>query len=393
MMKTIGILCFPDRRQGGILQYTQTMIDALLLDKTNKYVIITSKQNHDYDYHDAEVIRTDINMESIATKLHILVASLFRMKYVIGKDEKKLFSAVDLIVSPFISLYPHCWLDIPYVITIHDLQERYFPDYFTLSQRVYRRVTRYLAAKGSRRVICESDYVRNDIVKYLKLPASRIDVIESPPPLMRSNGVRGQEYLQKVKAKYSLPEKYLIYPAQFWPHKNHVKLLDAFEVVTRKYDDIHLVLTGGSLSAQPEMLKRNGGTDIVQHIKRLGLTQKVHCLGYVDYGCLPGIYVLSQMLVVPTLFESISLPIYEAFRLRVPVCASNVVALPEQVGNGGLLFDPHDHKDIAAKIIEMIEDRALREKCVENGLRKVERMNMGNYSRTLVEVINGLQQS
>lgn len=388
-MKTIGILCLIDKRQGGVFQYTQTIVDALLLDKTNRYVIITSKHNQDYDCKGAEVIRIDRNIQSLFTKINTFLVSILGIKLFVWKDERKLFDSFDLLVSPIISLYPHYWLNIPYVITIHDLQEKYFPHFFTLSQKIYRGITRYRAAQWSRRIICESNCVRDDIIKYLKVPTSKISVIQSPPQLLNFDRLRSKQYLKEVKKKYLLPERYILYPSQFWPHKNHVTLLDAFEIVTQKYDDIHLVLTGGDPSAQPEMLKRNNGATIVKKIEKLGLTQKVHLLGYVNYDALLGIYILSEMLVVPTLFESVSLPIYEAFWLGVPVCASNVVALPEQVGDAGLLFDPHDPKDIARKTIEMIENDALRKKCIENGTQKVKQLNIKNYSKSLVEVLNG----
>ena len=221
----------------------------------------------------------------------------------------------------------------------------------------------------------------------MKIPASRINIIQSPPPLMSNHRLHDKEYTRKVKEKYALPDRYIFYPAQFWPHKNHEKLLDAFKIVNQKYDDVHLVLSGGVLSAH-EKLKRNSGAAIIKKIDELGLSNCVHLPGYIDHDSLDGIYMLSEMLVVPTLFESVSLPIYEAFYLGVPVCASKVVALPEQVGNAGLLFDPHDYKDISAKIIEMIENKSLRQKCIENGFLKIKQLNIKSYSDSLVRIIN-----
>ena len=66
------------------------------------------------------------------------------------------------------------------------------------------------------------------------------------------------------------------------------------------------------------------------------------------------------MLVMPTLFESVSIPIYESFFLKVPVCASNVVALPEQVGDAGILFDPNDIFDMAEKISILLNNENIR---------------------------------
>jgi glycosyltransferase involved in cell wall biosynthesis len=366
------------------------MVDALLLDKTNRYVIITSRDNRDYGRKNAEVLRVGKHFGNLLTRIGSTLVPLLGVESFICKTERKLFESFDLIISPKISLYPHYWLNIPYVITIHDLQEKYFPHFFTLSQKIYRAMTTYRAAVRSCHIICESNYVKDDIIKYLKIPPSKISVIQSPPPLPSCNLVQNEQYIVGVRRKYLLPERYLFYPAQFWHHKNHERLLDAFSLVTKKYGNMHLVLTGGDPSTRPDMLQKDNGAATVEKIGRLGLTQNVHLLGYVDYNDVPGIYILSQMLVVPTLFESVSLPIYEAFCLGVPVCASNVVALPEQVGDAGLLFDPLNPQDIAEKIIEMIENNALRERCIENGIKKTRRLNIENYSKSLVEILNEL---
>ena len=104
--------------------------------------------------------------------------------------------------------------------------------------------------------------------------------------------------------------------------KNHIKLLDAFAIVKEQFDDLHLLLTGN---------RDNNYHNIINKIKTLNLDNSVKYLGYVDYEDIPYIYTLSKFLIMPSLFESISLPIYEAFSLKIPVCCSNVVALPDKL--------------------------------------------------------------
>ena len=116
---------------------------------------------------------------------------------------------------------------------------------------------------------------------------------------------------------------------------------------TERYPDLHLVFSGS---------KQNNQGNVVERIHELGLEGRVRILGYVDSADIPALYSLSRMLVLPTLFESISIPVYEAFALGVPVCSSNVVALPEQIDNAGLLFDPNNPSDIASKIAQILDD-------------------------------------
>ena len=119
-------------------------------------------------------------------------------------------------------------------------------------------------------------------------------------------------------------------------------MLEPFKLDLEQYNDIHLVLTGA---------RQNNYQNVSSKITELELESKVLHLGYIAYEDLPYLYKMSEMLVMPTLFKSISIPIYEAFALKVPVCASNVVALPEQVGEAGLLFDPNNTTEMANKII------------------------------------------
>lgn len=95
-----------------------------------------------------------------------------------------------------------------------------------------------------------------------------------------------------------------------------------------------------------------------------------------------------QSFVMPTLFESVSIPIYEAFALEVAVCSSDVVALPEQVGNAGVIFDPHNINDMAEKMMMYIENEDLRREKARLGFERVHGFNHENYKLKLLEVLN-----
>lgn len=136
--------------------------------------------------------------------------------------------------------------------------------------------------------------------------------------------------------------------------------------------------------------KHKNFPNVMNTIKDLKLQNRVLYTGYVDYDDLPYLYKLSKMLVMPSLFESISIPVYEAFALGIPVCCSNVVALPEQVGDSGLLFDPNNENDIADKIIKLLDDESLRTKIVNSGFNKIKAYSHINYNEKLVHLINSI---
>ena len=295
------------------------------------------------------------------------------------RGEKVIFNDIDLFLCPMVSSYPHFYLNKDYVFTLHDMQERYYPSFFSKRERFVRWLNNKTLAKNSSKIICESNFVKNDIHKFTGIKEDKINIIQTPPP----EDFLKVEFLQSsfasIKKKYNLPTKFIFYPAQCWHHKNHIKLIEAFNIVSEKRKDIFLVLTGS---------QKNNYINVVNKIEELKISEKVIHLGYIDYVDLPYFYKMSQFLIMPTLFESVSIPIYEAFSLEVPVCSSNVVALPEQVGDAGLIFDPFDINDMAEKMILFLDDKNLRAEKGAKGLKRILNFNHDQFKTKLLKVLN-----
>lgn len=379
-LKKIGIIGFSSFENGGIYQYTQSLIDGLILDKSNKYVIFTKNNDNRYDGYGLEVRKFDKGKVSLFVKVFRLLCILLKIRSSLffTKEENSIFNDIDLFISPIISPYPYYYLNKPYIFTLHDMQEKYYPEFFTLREKIQRFAFNNAISSDASKIICESSFVKNDIVKFIEIKESKICILQSPPPEYFLNYKFIDKQFDVIKEKYSLPEKFIFYPAQCWFHKNHIKLIEAFEIVSKKNDDVFLILTGS---------KQNNYDNVILKIDELSLDDKVIHLGYVDSEDLPYFYKMSQFLVMPTLFESVSIPIYEAFALEVAVCSSNVVALPEQVGMAGLIFDPNDIHDISDKIIMYLDDENLRKEKAKLGLDKVKNFNHLNYSKNLLEII------
>jgi len=260
------------------------------------------------------------------------------------------------------------------------MQERYYPEFFSRYERFSRWLNNRTLARSADKIICESNFVKNDIIKYTGANANKISSIQSPPPKHFLNYKLEGEQFGKVNEKYDLPEKFIFYPAQCWFHKNHIKLLEAFKIVSKKYNDVYLILTGS---------QQNNFNNLMARINELELEGRVKHLGYIDYEDLPYFYKMSQFLVMPTLFESVSIPIYEAFTLEVAVCSSNVVALPEQVGGAGLIFDPYNIGDIAEKMMIYLSDVGLKNEKARLGFERVNGFNHEAYREKLLEAIGG----
>lgn len=378
-MKKIGILAFGDPKGGGVYQYTHSIIDAFSRDKGNTYIIFTNTNNRSFDEYKLEVRKIkspNIFFYKLIRVLQTLL--LIRKPFFFTNYEKDIFSDIDKFISPAISLYPHFYLNKPFVFTLHDVQERYYPHFFTIKDRILRWLNNRALSKTADKIVCESQFVKSDIIKFLGADPNKVHVVQSPPPKCFNSSTIDENLYKTIKAKYNLPEEYIFYPAQFWPHKNHIKLLEAFSIVKKEFKDLKLVFTGS---------KQNNFQNVDRRIQELQLENDIVYLGYIDYSDLPFLYKMSKFLVMPTLFESISIPIYEAFSLKVAVCCSNVVALPEQVGEAGLLFDPNNENDIAEKMIMYLNDSALLEEKASLGYLKINSFNYEAYKNNIIEII------
>jgi len=379
-MKKIAILAFGEKHGGGVYQYTQSFIDALKLDKSNEYIILCDCDDYQFDGLGLEVRALKIPRTTIIKKIirALLRAFLIRKGFFISKNERLMFCDIDILLSPSSSAYPHFYINKPFIFTLHDMQERYYPEFFSVYERVLRWLNNRALSKSASQIICESEYVKNDIVKFTGVNENKINVIQSPPPEVFLNYKFDENKFHDIRKKYNLPKKYIFYPAQCWFHKNHIELVKAFNIVRQQVPDVELILTGS---------QQNNYNNLMQKINELALNTSIKHLGYIDYEDLPYIYKMSQFLVMPTLFESVSIPIYEAFSLQVPVCCSNVVALPEQVGDAALIFNPHESNDIADKMLMYLKSKELRDINSQRGSLRVINFNHEMYRKKILNIL------
>ena len=380
-LNKIGILTFVANVDHGVFNYTKSLIDALKNDLTNEYILFCNESDDRFDNYNLEKRKLSKSKNNLFKKVLTFIQFIFliRKPYLLTKDELDLFHDIKFFISPAVTAYPHFFLNKPFVFTLHDMQEKYYPHYFTLYDRFSRWVNNKTLAKCAFKIICESEYVKKDIIKFTATIPDNVVIIQSPPPENLVNFLFNKSTYSKIKNKYNLPNNYIIYPAQSWPHKNHLKLLEAFSIVNKNHLGIKLILTGNI---------NNNYKNILKKIDELGISNKVKHLGCISYEELLYVYKMSIMLVMPTLFESVSIPIYESFFLKVPVCASNVFAIPEQVGDAGILFDPNDVYDMADKISILLNDVNLRNEKKELGFKMVSNFNHKEYKDKLMAVLN-----
>jgi glycosyltransferase involved in cell wall biosynthesis len=169
------------------------------------------------------------------------------------------------------------------------------------------------------------------------------------------------------------PERFLLYPAQTWPHKNHLRLLEAVATLRDRGLIVHLICTG-RLTDNYEAIRR--------FVERSSLAGQVQFRGYVASGELERLYQSATALVFPSRFEGWGFPLVEAFASALPVASSNATVLPEVAGGAALLFDPENVGEIAGAIARIWTDAALRRSLIAKGLERAGSLSWDRAART-----------
>jgi glycosyltransferase involved in cell wall biosynthesis len=292
------------------------------------------------------------------------------------------YHKIDLFYSPYYKL--PLLTNIPVVNQILDLMWLGFPPYkrsLGFFSKLYFATFGKGFAKRSINIITDSEHAKNDIIKFWKISSGKISVI----PLGLSDRyvpVNDLRLLDNIRAKFNLPEKFILYLGNFKPHKNVGLLVKTFKEVEIKFPQYKLVLAGP--------LDENGKA--IQNItNKIGLSDKVIFTGTIrEKDCPEALLSLAELFVFPTLYEGFGLPPLEAMACGTPVVASNVTSIPEVVGDSGILVDPTDNKAIGRAIGDLLGNSKKREFYSKKGLKRATRFRENETTAKLCEHIIAL---
>jgi glycosyltransferase involved in cell wall biosynthesis len=234
----------------------------------------------------------------------------------------------------------------PTVLTMHDIQHLHHPEFFSWPRLLSRRITYGLSARHADYFQANSSYIKEDLLSHFPwLSPGQIEVISPGAP---KRGLPSASSPDAVLGKYGLPERFLFFPAQLWPHKNHLTVLKALkEIETLHGAKIPLVLTGADYSAAPNIFRfiADQSMDYAKY------------LGKVPFQDVVALYHHAAFMITSTLHESSSLPILEAAAYGTPVIASRIPPFEEFAQVLRLnLFNPLDIHELARLILALWKD-------------------------------------
>lgn len=261
---------------------------------------------------------------------------------------------------------------VPSIYHPHDLQHRHLPRYFSARDRLYRDIVYRALCDQAEMVAVAASWVKRDVVEQFEIPEQKVKVVPLAPVLTAYPDPSAQDLIDTTLA-YALPERFVLYPAQTWAHKNHMRLLDALAVVRdRAGIRIPLVCCGGLSDFFPE---------VQAHARRLRLDDQVRFLGFVAPIELQALYRTATAVVIPTKFEAASGPLWDAFLSGTPAACSRITSLPEQAGNAALLFDPDRPDEIGDALLRLWNDPQLRATLIARGQDNVSRFTWDRTAR------------
>lgn len=266
------------------------------------------------------------------------------------------------------------------LVTIHDLIYLHFPEQFGwLSRKIYGLKVKY-ACRIADKIIAISENTKRDLVKYLNIDSTKIEVrYQGCHPIF---GIKqSAEQKAAVKARYGLPDDFLLSVGTIEPRKN---LLLTVKALAQLDSNVQLVVVG----------KPTGYINEIKHyLTARQLTARVTFLDNVEFDDLSAVYQLASVFIYPSVYEGFGIPVLEALNSGTPVIAATGSCLEEAGGPGSLYIDPSNETHLADKINEVLKNGALKQKMIAEGFQYAARFTDDILAAQLIQLYKTIEDA
>jgi glycosyltransferase involved in cell wall biosynthesis len=259
------------------------------------------------------------------------------------------------------------------VVTVHDVSSLVNPAWFRRAHALYYRAMISRSARGAALVIADSEATASDLEQRLGLARDRIRVI--PLGVDESFRPATPEAVERVRARYGLPDRFLLFVGTLEPRKNLPRVVEAFGQIAPALP--HGLVLAGRPGWKCGPLQQAAAASPV--------AERILMPGFVPREDLPALMTAADGFVWPSLYEGFGLPPLEAMACGTPVLTSNAASLPEVVGDAALMADPEQTDDITDKMRALATDDALRQTLREKGLRRAREFTWQRTAEQTVE--------
>jgi len=292
------------------------------------------------------------------------------LNYILKHDNINLV----FFLTPYIKEY----IEIPYFAIIRDVAHRILPHFpeFSISKKLIEKEKKFNAfLAGATQIITCSELAKEDIRTIYDVIDENIITLPLPTPVWMEGAKDDIKFLQKNNL---LNSSYILYPAQFWTHKNHIRLILSAQIMKEQNINLKTVFCG---------LDRGNKKYLKEQVKELDLQDDVIFLDYVEQDELATLYKNAYALVYPSLAGVDSISALEAMYFNCPVIISNHTGYEMQLKTSALYINPLDENDIIDKI-ELLNDLAIKDEILAKGKNLIKENNFQNYVDKIINIID-----
>lgn len=401
----VGIYFAASGNNGGVYQYSLSLLDALRRISGNEYFILSSSNiipERFFNNKRFKVVRVAVDEGSLFRVLRIVCSLLSRQLvrfdfeslsiYFDKLAQKKVMGRIsdiglDAVFYPVPSSLSYL-LPIPSIVAVHDVEHKIKPIFKEVSAGGVwkeRELNHRNICATARYLLVPSEIGREDVINSYGTSSKKIIILPHLPPYYLNPNIKNDQ-INKVKIKFNLPDDFILYPAKFWPHKNHLNLIKAVKVLDKKHKKVNLILVG-STKADYSIYE-----EVMVTTNQLNIQDRVKVLGYVSDIELSALYKLAKAMVMPTYLGPTNIPILEGWLMGTPVITSNIRGCRDQLGHAGLLVDPNNPEDIAMKIEKVYYNDKLRKELVLLGKKMLNSWNEISFSNEIKHILDLMKQ-
>ncbi len=362
----------PDQGQGGVLQVLISLSNSLnhvpredlkriwiVFEGTNWWKQIIPKDDEIYEVpapFKGVSLSLFRHFPKLLSRIYPLISRFIPTRTFL--DDYLNSQEIDLVHIPY---QDGLSTNFPFVYNPHDLQHFYLPEFFSKSQIKHRNRVWRTKCQTASLVFSASPMVTKDLTKYWEISENKIFLVPIPPP---------KRIATEISDRKRFPSEFCLYPAVSWPHKNHMNLLQAWAILKNRGYAVPLVLTGAETSHTQELHKL---------VDKLQLNDLVFFHGHVSNTDLTWLLTEAKIVVIPSLFEAMSLTVWDAQLLQTPVVCSNIDPFPLQVADTAIMFNPHDPFDIANQVMMLSQQSEKQLELIVKANERIENLTEKNY--------------
>lgn len=354
--------------QAGLGRYTRSLTNALLYEMDTPPTLFYNRTGRaSIPAEWAHIPQRAIRLGYKPWRMAVWLGQTLRFSYGNLVPGASVFHATEHLLLPL--------RRVPTVLTVHDLIYKLFPQHHKRLNYWFLNTAMPLFVRHADAIIVVSQATKNDLMRHYHTPDQKITVVhEAAAPHFQ---VVPDDEVARVRAKYNLPERYLLAVGTIEPRKNLSRLAESLARLRRDDRSLHLVVVGAKGWLYEDFFRR---------IEELDLKDAVQFPGYVPDADLPAMFRGATLYVMASMYEGAGLPVLEAMACGAPVVSSRESSMPELGADVPRYFNPYDVDHMTDVIKAVLADDALRAHMIASGPERAAQFSWERAARETLAV-------